>query len=136
MRAVVIISPREWDQQRILAFFSKFGDAYRLDKHRIAVSGEWGRFEIHFDHKVIAGDYSPEELAVIGERVPNHSMALLVFGATAAAELAICLLPAPDGTLIQNEDDLIAPIEEFRRRIREGVEWEDTESVDKTEKNS
>lgn len=124
MRSVVLVTSGELDRQGLRTFFSQAGDASFLDEDRLSVRGMWGEFQLVFAHDSIAGDFPPEELALVEKKVPGATLALLVFFTTAAAEFAINALPAPDGSLIDNDHGLLAPLEEFRRRIRAKIEWE------------
>jgi|GEM_PF-6334695 len=71
----------------------------------------------------ISNDFEPEELEIILDRLTDPHFAAIHTRTLEAFNAMVEHLPAGDDTLIDNDHDMIAPLPEVRRMIRDGVVW-------------
>jgi hypothetical protein len=115
------------DTDRLLDVFKDSGTVSLESETRVVVEGDWGWFAIGTDTE-IEGELSESERARIIEIICRPLFAQLEYNTSAAADLAVELLPSPEGTLIDNDHGMVLPIEQVRWRILTGIEWQASSS--------
>jgi hypothetical protein len=111
------------DTDRLLDVFKDSGTVSLESETRVVVEGDWGWLAIGTDTEV-EGELSESERARITEIIRRPFFAQLEYNTSAAADLAIRLLPSPESTLIDNDHGMLLPIEQVRWRIQTGIEWQ------------
>jgi hypothetical protein len=90
---------------------------------RLVIEGDCGWFAFNLGEPPLA-DFDEAELARITAKITRPCFAQLEYSNGTAANFAITLFPGGGSTLVDNDHGLIAPIEEIRKRIDEGSEWQ------------
>jgi hypothetical protein len=123
MKSITIITDTPLELAALAESYKYAGQVRTESGKRMIVEGDWGWFAFAIDEPPI-DDFEASELHEVKSRISRPSFSLLEFRNTASAEIAILGLPSGREIVIDNDHGLIVPIEEIRRRIREGSEWQ------------
>ncbi|RVU05272.1 hypothetical protein EOS93_31100 [Rhizobium sp. RMa-01] len=127
MKSVVMMFTAEPDLSRIAEAYGDIGSTDLQSPGRLVVEGDWGWFAVGIDRD-LEGEFSDLERARIARLVAEPVYAQLEYSNSAAADLAIKLMPATAETLIDNDHGMLRSIAEVRDLICRGIKWQ-TNSV-------
>lgn len=120
---MLLISPSPLDFGRLSKTYSEIGSACLQTPQRLVVNGDWGWFAIEED-AFIPDELSVAEAKRIAQVVPEPVYTGLDYKNSVAADLAIGLMPLSDEIYIGTDHGLFCPINEVKKRIRTGLDWQ------------
>jgi len=124
MRSIIIVTEKPLDLSKLDAAYKADGETSLQAPDRLVVEGGWGWFALNREN-AIEEEFDKSELEALRERiqVPTLSFAQLEFSNPRAGGIAVLGLPIDDKIIIDNDHGLISPIEEVKKRIRQGEDW-------------
>jgi hypothetical protein len=123
MKSVILISDPPLNLATLEKVYQGIAQANRQSSERLVLQGPFGWFAFEID-QALAKDFDDEGLMKVRSLIDNPSFTQLLYSSAEAADLAVSLLPSIGTILIDNDHGLIAELEEIKRRIREGSEWQ------------
>jgi|SRR6185369_2154999 len=144
MGSVLLISTQPFKYDELESVYKDFGEIFRRSRlsdaekgdywyPELTVQGDWGWFrfddydpieEVYYE--ILRDDGGAEELAKVKALGDKPYFMVLEFSDRESGEMALLKFPDKGITLVDNEDNMIFPIEETRQRIRSGKQWEYT----------
>jgi hypothetical protein len=122
MKSVILISEGVLDLDALVEASRPHGRVARQSECRMVVQLDPGWFAVECDAS-LRDDFEEEELLRLLEQVEQPNFAQLYFSDDRAVDVAIEILPLDPQVLVDNDNDLVAPVSEIRRRIQAGESW-------------
>lgn len=122
MKSIVLISSCPLNLQDLGNGYGAIGKIDSQSGHRLVVEGVGGWFAINLDYDT-SDDFDEDEREYIHQFIERPHFSLMEYSSDHAARLAISGLIYKGTVIVDNDNGLLLPIDEVKRRIERSEDW-------------